>query len=418
MKCLYKSLLFVGSCPRTKQRILIVALGAVVSTLPVFGAGYTLFGGATIVSPGNNSLNAVQLTSNLANVDPNDDFSGIDFGIPAGLTFNQITTLSTDYNFTHNSCGGGAPRFQINMGGKNAFVYIGPPPNYTLCAQNTWLNTGNLALPGNFIDTSQLPGGTFYDTFAHANTLYGTMTVTGIQLVTDAGWFFADKIQTVLVDNVLIDSSLFTFDPVSTAFQVRHFVNTFSAESYVDITNTGASATAVLTNQNPAQNNIDGSICVNMYAFAADEQEIACCSCLVTPNGLYSASVQHALINNGLTPAVPFEAVIKLISTVPNVGSGGVETCNPASISQANSLGITPGALANGLLAWGTTPHGFPTATGPSFQLTETPFLPATLSTAELQRDVQECQFIQILGSGQFGICKGCSNVGLGAAAQ
>jgi hypothetical protein len=74
--------------------------------------------------------------------------------------------------------------------------------------------------------------------------------------------------------------------------------------------------------------------------------------------------------------------------------------------------------LANGLLAWGTSTHGFPFSTGPGFQITETPFLPATLSTAELNRDVMECQFIQILGSGKFGLCKGCENNGLGANAQ
>src|SRR6202022_3620751 len=105
--------------------------------------------------------------------------------------------------------------------------------------------------------------------------------------------------------------------------------------------------------------------------------------------------------------------VIKLISTVPN-SSNGTETCNPATISQSNLTNAGPGTLANGLLAWGTSVH----AVGASFQMAETQFLPATLSTAELQRDVQECQFIQILGSGQFGICKGCSNAGLGASAQ
>jgi hypothetical protein len=31
---------------------------------------------------------------------------------------------------------------------------------------------------------------------------------------------------------------------------------------------------------------------------------------------------------------------------------------------------------------------------------------------------VMECQFIQILGSGKFGLCKGCENNGLGANAQ
>jgi hypothetical protein len=167
-------------------------------------------------------------------------------------------------------------------------------------------------------------------------------------------------------------------------------------DSIVNLTNTGASG---------------GNICVNVYAFAADEQEVACCSCLVTPNALWSASVKTGLLNSTLTSSFPNEVVIKLISSVPNNNTTTAATaCNPAT--------VTAGNLANGLLAWGTTVHGFPTATGPTFSIAETPCVSATLSAAELQRDVQECQFIQVLGSGQFGICKGCQNAGLGAAAQ
>lgn len=202
------------------------------------------------------------------------------------------------------------------------------------------------------------------------------------------------------------------------SLEVRYFSNLSVSDSLINITNTGASATAVLANQNPPQNNIDGSVCVNIYAFAADEQEVSCCSCLVTPNGLYSAAVKTALLNSTLTSSFPNEVVVKLISTVPNVGSGGVQTCNPAAISQTSIVGTAPGSLASGLLGWGVSAHGFPTITGPNFQLTETPFLAGTLSDGELARDVEECQFIQILGSGQFGICKGCGNAGLGGAAQ
>jgi hypothetical protein len=204
-----------------------------------------------------------------------------------------------------------------------------------------------------------------------------------------------------------------TFTPYT--FQIRYTSNLNIADSFIDITNTGASSTAAQTQPVPnAQFNIDGSICVNIYAFAADEQEVSCCSCLVTPNGLYSLSVKNALANTVLTASVPNELVVKLISTVPTSTtdrSTGLitQTCNPATIG---------GAVASGLLAWGTSTHGSPAATGPNFQLTETPFLPGTLSVAEQARDVQECQFIQILGSGQFGLCKGCQNVGLGAAQQ
>ena len=127
------------------------------------------------------------------------------------MTFGQITNLATDYNFTAASCGGGGPRFSINIGSANAFVYIGPPPNYTGCAQIVWVSTGNLATSASFVDTSQLPGGTFYDTFAAADLKYGSDSVTGIQLITDSSWFFKST-QTVLVDNVMINNRTYTFD--------------------------------------------------------------------------------------------------------------------------------------------------------------------------------------------------------------
>jgi len=204
---------------------------------------------------------------------------------------------------------------------------------------------------------------------------------------------------------------------VDGSFQIRYASNLINGgDAVVNITNTGAAATTLLT---PGQiiggvnqNNINGDICVNIYTFAADEQEVACCACLITPNALWSASVKTALLNSTLTPAFPNEVVIKLISTAPMVNATTkAESCNPAMVLNGPNL-------QNGMLAWGTSLHGVPTAVGPNYQMAETPFLPANLSTAELTRDVQECQYIQILGSGQFGICKGCSNVGLGASAE
>lgn len=173
-------------------------------------AGHSLFGDAKIVKPGNHSKHAVQLNSAPT---PAPGYGGIDFKVPVGLTFSGITNLSTDYNFTHNSCAVGSPRFQINILGKNAFVYIGPPPNYTGCSMNVWVNTGNLATPASFVDTSQLPGGTFYDTFTSADVKYGTATVTGIQLVADGGYAFTDMQQTVLIDNVMINKKTYGFEP-------------------------------------------------------------------------------------------------------------------------------------------------------------------------------------------------------------
>jgi len=226
--------------------------------------------------------------------------------------------------------------------------------------------------------------------------------------------------KSVLVLAMLGSATLaFSQATLDSPFQIRYASNLINGgDGVVNITNTGASATAMLTPGQIVggvnQNNINGDICVNIYTFAADEQEVACCSCLVTPNALWSASVKTALLNSTLTPAFPNEVVIKLISSAPIVNATTrAETCNPATLLNAGIAG-----LQRGLLAWGTSLHGTPTATGPNFRMAETPFMPATLSVAELTRDVQECQYIQILGSGQFGICKGCSNVGLGASAQ
>ncbi|HLX55922.1 MAG TPA: hypothetical protein VKR83_02755 [Ktedonobacteraceae bacterium] len=77
---------------------------------------------------------------------------------------------------------------------------------------NTWVSTGNLATPASFVDTSQLPGGAFYDTFATADAKYGSDAVTGIQVVADGEWFFTSGQQTVLVDNVMINNKTYGFE--------------------------------------------------------------------------------------------------------------------------------------------------------------------------------------------------------------
>ena len=87
-------------------------------------AGYSLFGDAQLVSPGNNSPTAAQIRYDPAGP----GFGGVDFTVPAGLTVADLENLSTDYKFVAGTCGGGSPRFQINVTNgtisKNIFVYI------------------------------------------------------------------------------------------------------------------------------------------------------------------------------------------------------------------------------------------------------------------------------------------------------
>jgi hypothetical protein len=181
-------------------------------------------------------------------------------------------------------------------------------------------------------------------------------------------------------------------------FQVRYASNLAVGDSVINITNSGARG-ATLPSGTTAT--ITGALCVNVYAFSPDEQLISCCSCPVTPNGLVSLSARQDLISNTLTPAVPTSIVIKLLATAPVGG-----TCVNSAAS--------PGALATGMVAYGTTLHAAPT-TPVTYSVTETPFTPATLSAGELTRLTSLCNFILANGSG-FGVCRSCRLGGLGAS--
>ena len=193
-----------------------VAALALATTAPALAAdGSTTFGGATVEN------GTATLVANVGNTSTADDFSGVTVPVPTGLTFGQITELSTDYNVTDDDCGAGSPRFQIKVGGKNVFVYLGPAGTYTGCAKDTWLSTGNLVGTADAcrVDTSQFTGGTQCSTWAAAVTLLGSQAVEEVSLVVDSSWnsatqtnpAFTDKEQTVLVRNVkLNDKTYFT----------------------------------------------------------------------------------------------------------------------------------------------------------------------------------------------------------------
>ena len=188
-------------------------------------------------------------------------------------------------------------------------------------------------------------------------------------------------------------------------FQVRYVSNLTAGESFINVTNNGASSTAA--NLDGGQQN--GSLCVNAYSFSPDEQLISCCSCLVTPNGLVSFAVSRDLTSNPLTPIVPDSVVVKLLSSTPDVGG----TCNPASVGKTDT-----NLLTDGLLAWGTTLHRLVVGPGGTFLgVAETRFANGRLSRTELQRMTSLCGFIRANGSG-YGLCKNCRFGGLGAEAK
>jgi hypothetical protein len=68
-----------------------------------------------------------------------------------------------------------------------------------------------------------------------------------------------------------------------------------------------------------------GTLCANLYVFAADQQLTECCSCPVTPNGLLTLSVRDDLNSNPLTGDVPDRGVVALLTSVP----GATSECDP-----------------------------------------------------------------------------------------
>ena len=190
--------------------IVVLTLLATLFVSPVIAAAplYSLFGNATYVSPGNASGRAVQATS--TGTPP---YGGIDFTlpIPTVTTLATLNTLMTDYKITVGDCTQGSPRFSVEgatpTGPANAFFYIGLSPNYTNCPMNVWVNSGNLAAPANLVDTSQLPGGTFYEPYAAVQAAYGSYPITGIALVVDGPG------QTVQFDNTIINTTTYTYEP-------------------------------------------------------------------------------------------------------------------------------------------------------------------------------------------------------------
>src|SRR5947208_14065283 len=114
-----RTLLTLGRCAMQALRLsFVVALFAALSLFQtgsaVLAASFTLFGDATLVSPGHNSATAVQLRS-IATTSSAATSAGADFATPAGITPSELTNLAPDYEFTMASCRRATPRVHISI---------------------------------------------------------------------------------------------------------------------------------------------------------------------------------------------------------------------------------------------------------------------------------------------------------------
>jgi hypothetical protein len=127
------------------------------------------------------------------------DYSFVSFTPATPITFNEITVLSAKYLFTIGDCQGGSLRWSVRTSAtQSVSIYYGKHPQFgnggvNGCKPDSTEGVDQsgenlIGLADLRYDTSQYPGGTFYDTYAHTQTLIGTTPIIRASLVLDSGW--------------------------------------------------------------------------------------------------------------------------------------------------------------------------------------------------------------------------------------
>jgi hypothetical protein len=152
-----------------------------------------------------------------------------------------------------------------------------------------------------------------------------------------------------------------------------------------------------ITNPGTATGSGTLDLCANIFVFRRDQQLAECCSCLVTPNGLRTLSVDFDLANNALTPGAIGEGVIKIVSS-------DTDSAGKCPLSRAGDNTYTPTPALRAWLSHNQDVSGGLQGSAVN-QGTETHFQCADLSAAELRKLQSNCGFIFSQGSGA-GQCK------------
>jgi hypothetical protein len=149
--------------------------------------------------------------------------------------------------------------------------------------------------------------------------------------------------------------------------------------------NTAGAPDGTVRLDNPGTNpSATGNICADIFVFDPNQEMSECCSCLLTPDGLRTLSVNTDITGNPLTGVTLTNGVIKVVSSRPSkTGSCPFPTyLNPAP----------------GVRSWVTHIQNS------NFAVTETGSQDATLSSTEIASLAKQCSDIKIVGSGK-GVC-------------
>jgi hypothetical protein len=384
----FTPLVLTGSCPPGT----IIATGDVVSL-----SGATLAVGSSctfsVIVVGNTEgikNNATSLvTSDLGN--GNSATATLSVAIPPTITksFGEVSTpLGSGTNLTFDVTN---PNTAVNLTGVAFSDTL--PAGLLVATPNGETGTcgGGVITAVSGTNTVSLTGGALA---ARANCTF-SVNVTGTAVGLQTNTTSTVTSNEALPGNPAV-ASIYVGDP----YQITYVSNLNVGDSFVNITNTGASGAGFGSGTSAS---VMGSICANVYVFDPTEEIVSCCSCPVTPNGLVSLSARNDLINNPLFPRTPSSIVIKLVATAPVGG-----TCNNSAL-----LAGTP-TFVEGVAAWGTKLHANTSAAAGTYAVTETRFTLAGLSAGEFTRLAYTCGIVANQGSG-FGICNSCRLGGLGA---
>jgi hypothetical protein len=153
-------------------------------------------------------------------------------------------------------------------------------------------------------------------------------------------------------------------------------------EDYFANANTAGAQDGTLRLSNPGTY-ADGNICASIFVFDPSQELSECCSCLLSPDGLRTLSVDTDVTGNPLTGVTLTTGKIAIVSTVP------VDDACPLPTA------VYPIAA---IRSWATHIQTS------NFTVTETPSQDATLSSGEITRLGRQCYALSLVGSGK-GVC-------------